>query len=156
MTQERSAVADDLDLSVIARSIVDSNRFMTLGTADESGVPWVTPVWYAPTEYRDFFWVSRPGARHSRNLGQRRELAIVIFDSHLAGGWKALYVAGFGEEVADVDAGIEIFSRRSVAQGLPAWTRDDVVPPAQFRLYRATALEVFVLDDHDQRLPVSL
>jgi pyridoxine/pyridoxamine 5'-phosphate oxidase len=149
-------VADDLDLAAIARSIVDSNSFMTLGTADESGVPWVTPVWYAPAEYREFFWVSRPGARHSRNLAQRRELAIVIFDSHLAGGWKALYMAGVREEVADVEAGIEIFSRRSVAQGLPAWTVDDVVPPAQFRLYRAIASEVFVLDDHDQRLPVSL
>ena len=116
----------------------------------------MSPVWYAPAEYREFFWVSRPGARHSRNLAQRREVAIVIFDSHRPGGWSALYMSGVAEEVDDVDPGIEIFSRRSVAQGLPVWTREDVVVPAQFRLYRATPSECFVLDPHDRRLPVSL
>ena len=35
------------DLGALARSIVDANRFMALGTADASGTPWVSPVWYA-------------------------------------------------------------------------------------------------------------
>jgi nitroimidazol reductase NimA-like FMN-containing flavoprotein (pyridoxamine 5'-phosphate oxidase superfamily) len=153
---EREHVTDEPDLAAIARSIVDANRYLALGTADGAGVPWVSPVWYAPAEYREFFWVSRPGTRHSRNLAQRPEVAMVIFDSHRAGGWNALYLAGSGEELDDVEAGIEIFSRRAVAQGLRAWTRDDVVPPAQFRLYRATPSDCFVLDPHDQRLPVSL
>jgi hypothetical protein len=129
---------------------------MALGTADGAGVPWVSPVWYAPAEYRTLFWVSRPGARHSRNLAERSEVAIVIFDSHRAGGWNALYMAGVGEQVDDVERGIEIFSRRSVAQGLRPWTREEVTALAQVRLYRATPSECFVLDPHDQRLPVSL
>ena len=33
-----------------ARRVIDSNQFMTIGTADEEGVPWVSPVWYAPVE----------------------------------------------------------------------------------------------------------
>jgi nitroimidazol reductase NimA-like FMN-containing flavoprotein (pyridoxamine 5'-phosphate oxidase superfamily) len=147
---------EERNLAEIARSIVDANRFMALGTADGGGSPWVSPVWYAPADYREFFWVSRPGARHSRNLAERPEVAIVIFDSHEAGGWTALYMGGVGEEVEDVDAGVETFSRRSVEQGLRPWTRDEVVSPAQFRLYRATPSECFVLDPHDQRLPVSL
>ncbi len=41
-------------------------------------------------------------------------------------------------------------------QGLPVWTRDKVLPPAKHRLYRAMVHEHFVLDDHDERLPVTL
>ena len=144
------------DLGALARSIVDTNRFMTLATADESGLPWASPVWYAPADYRELYWVSSPEARHSRNLAQRPQLAIVIFDSHEPGGWKALYMSAVAEELADVDEGIEVFSSRSVEQGLPVWTRDDVLPPARHRLYRATVSEHFVLDPHDQRLPVTL
>ena len=140
----------------MAHSIIDANRFMTLATADGDGVPWASPVWYAPSDDRAFFWVSRPAATHSRNLDQRPQVAIVIFDSHRAGGWNAVYLSAVAEEITDVDEGIEIFSRRSQAQGMPAWTREDVLPPARHRLYRATASELFVLDPHDQRLPVNL
>jgi hypothetical protein len=34
--------------------IVDANQYMTLGTADASGRPWVSPVWYAPEGYAAF------------------------------------------------------------------------------------------------------
>ncbi len=74
------------ELGAIARRVIDSNQFMTIGSADEEGVPWVSPVWYAPAEYREFFWVSDPEARHSRNIAARPQVAIVIFDSHEAGG----------------------------------------------------------------------
>ena len=64
-----------------AKAIVDGNSYLTLGTADDAGVPWATPVWYAPASYREYFWVSRPGARHSQNIAVRPEVGIVIFDS---------------------------------------------------------------------------
>jgi len=35
------------ELETIARRDIDSNQFMSIGTADEEGVPWVSPVWYA-------------------------------------------------------------------------------------------------------------
>lgn len=138
----------------MARSIIDANRFMTLATADGDGVPWASPVWYAPAAYREFYWVSSPEATHSRNLAVRPQLAIVIYDSHLPGGWNALYLSAVAQELTDVEEGIEIFSGRSVEQGLPVWTADDVTPPARHRLYRATAGEQFVLDPHDERIPV--
>src|SRR5918996_5832155 len=100
---------DPDDLGAIARSIIDSNRYMTLATANEDGTPWASPVWYAPVEYREFLWVSSPEARHSRNLAVRPELAIVIFDSHEAGGWNALYLSAIADRLEDVDEGIEIF-----------------------------------------------
>jgi nitroimidazol reductase NimA-like FMN-containing flavoprotein (pyridoxamine 5'-phosphate oxidase superfamily) len=36
-----------LDLEA-AMAIIDSNLYMTLGTADENGPPWVSPLYYAP------------------------------------------------------------------------------------------------------------
>jgi nitroimidazol reductase NimA-like FMN-containing flavoprotein (pyridoxamine 5'-phosphate oxidase superfamily) len=151
-----STVTQQQELGALARSIIDSNRYLTLGTADDTGLPWVSPVWYAHAEYRRFFWVSSPEAMHSRNLTGRPEVAIVIFDSHEPGGWKAVYMSAVAEELIDVDEVIEIFSRRSEAQGLRAWTGADVRPPARHRLYRATASEHFVLNERDERLPVRI
>jgi len=149
-------MSDPTDLQAVARAIVDANRYMTLATADGDGIPWASPVWYAPVEYREFLWVSSPEARHSRNIAARPQAAIVIFDSHQPGGWNAVYLSVVAEQLEDVDEGIEIFSRHGGSQGLRRWTRDDVTPPARHRLYRATVSERFLLDPHDKRLPVSL
>ncbi len=144
-------------LAAAARQLVDSSRYMTLGTADESGLPWVSPVWFAPVGYREFFWVSDPGARHSRNIAVRPEVSIVIFDSHVSEkDANALYMAAVAEQPsgAELDRGMAVFSARSAEQGLPVWTRENVTGEARHRLYRATATEQFVLGPHDQRLPV--
>jgi nitroimidazol reductase NimA-like FMN-containing flavoprotein (pyridoxamine 5'-phosphate oxidase superfamily) len=147
------------ELGAIAKAIIDSNRYMTLGTADASGVPWVSPVWYAPVEYRHFLWVSSPEARHSRNLAARPQVSIVIFDSQAAvGAGQGVYISGAAAELGgdELERGIEIFSRRSEAQGARAWTREDVRPPARHRLYRVVASEHFVLTAGDQRTRVHL
>jgi hypothetical protein len=43
-------------------------------------------VWFAHECYRDFLWVFRAEARHSRNVAARPELALVVFDSTVAPG----------------------------------------------------------------------
>ena len=150
---------DDEQRIARARAIVDANRYLTLGTADEAGAPWVAPVWYAAVDLREFLWVSRPEARHSRNIATRPRVAIVIFDSQVpVGGAQAVYLSAEAHELTDADAerGIELYSAASEAQGLHRWTRDEVRPPAPLRLYRATAGECFVLGPGDERLPVRL
>jgi nitroimidazol reductase NimA-like FMN-containing flavoprotein (pyridoxamine 5'-phosphate oxidase superfamily) len=144
------------ELRAIATSIIDANRFMTLATADGGGKPWASPVWFAPDGNGEFLWVSSPEAQHSRNLAARPEVAIVIFDSHETGGWNAVYMSATAAELDDVDDAIVVFSRRSQEQGFGPWSRDDVLPPARHRLYRAVISEHFVLDPHDQRQPVRL
>ena len=154
--RERSS---DHDLAVVARDIVDSNRYMTLATADGDGRPWAAPVWFAHEGYSDFLWVSRPEARHSRNLVARPELAIVIFDSTVpVGGAQAVYVEALAEELsgAQRERGIAIYSRRSEAHGAGQWRGEDVTAPGPHRLYRARATEHFVLDANDRRVLVQL
>ena len=135
-------------LNDLARTIIDSNSYMVLGTADHAGHPWVTPVWFASEDYTRFHWVSSPEARHSQNIAARREVAITIFDSTVpVGGAQAVYMAGTAEELtgADLDRGIEVFGRVSGAKIGRAWTLDDVQPPSLFRLYRAAVSEHYVL-----------
>jgi len=147
------------DLVIIAKTIIDSNLYMTLGTADEAGRPWVSPVYYATAEYREFFWVSSPEATHSLNLAARPQLAIVIFDFRApVGAGQAVYISAVAEELGgnDLKRGIDVYSRRSQAHGAGGWTLDDVTLPARHRLYRATASEHSVLGEKDQRTPVCL
>lgn len=143
----------------LVKEIVDANRYMTLATADESGLPWATPVWYATADYREFLWVSSPDARHSRNLAVRPDVGIVIFDSRQEpGSGQGVYLAATAGLVPDseLDRAVALFSEISQSQDAPAWSRADVEPPARFRLYRATAARHFVLSGRDERLPVRL
>jgi hypothetical protein len=135
-------------LNDLARTIIDANRYMVLGTADPDGQPWVTPVWFASEDYRHFHWVSSPDARHSRNVAARPEVAIAIFDSTVpVGGAQAVYMSGSAAELtgAELERGIESFGRLSEADVGRLWGLDDVQPPSPFRLYRAAVSEHYVL-----------
>ena len=147
------------DPAAVAREIIDANLYMTLATADGDGRPWAAPVWYAHQDYNDLYWMSRPGARHSRNLAVRPEVGIVIFDSTVPeGNGQAVYVEALAEELgqAERDEGIAIVSRRSEAQGAARWGVADVSGSAPLRLYRARASAHFILGPNDQRLAVRL
>jgi nitroimidazol reductase NimA-like FMN-containing flavoprotein (pyridoxamine 5'-phosphate oxidase superfamily) len=140
-------------------AIVRAGSYMTLATADATGVPWASPVWFASTDCRHFFWVSSPQARHSQNLAVRPELAISIFDSHQPPyTGQGIYVSAIGETVpeSELDAGLEVYSGVSRERGLPEWDRSKVVPPAKHRLYRASTIERFILAPDDTRTPVPL
>jgi Pyridoxamine 5'-phosphate oxidase len=151
-------VTEEQDYAAVARAVIDGNRFMTLATADRSGEPWASPVWYAPGEYREFLWVSDPEAKHSLNLAERPRVGIVIFDSHETGTFTSVYMSALAEELTgtELERGIEAFSERSVEQGFGEWTLTDVQPPAHRRLYRAVASEHWVLGPQDRRVQVSL
>jgi nitroimidazol reductase NimA-like FMN-containing flavoprotein (pyridoxamine 5'-phosphate oxidase superfamily) len=145
----------------IARAVLDTNSYMTLATADETGTPWASPVWFATEDYRELYWVSSPSARHSRNLAVRPELSIVVFDSTVAPNTgQAVYVVATATLVpeSDLDHGLGVFSRRSVRSGIGEWGPGRVTGDARLRLYRATATEHHILDPDatiDVRIPVS-
>jgi uncharacterized protein YhbP (UPF0306 family) len=147
------------DRSALAREIIDANLYMTLATADHEGRPWASPVYYAVAGYREFIWVSDPGATHSRNLAVRPELAIVIFDStQPIDTGRGVYMTAVAEQVAeaDVDRALQVFSERSVRHGGEVWTRENLEPNAVFRLYRATASGHSMIGPGVPRAPVSV
>jgi len=140
---------------VTVQDIVAANRYMVIATADEHGVPWATPVWFATEDHRHFFWVSDPNARHSRNITVRRDIAIAIFDSSVTpDDAAAVYMPARAEQISPGDIGV--FARESARQGLSVWGEADVTAPAKHRLYRATASEHFTLGPGDERVPQSV
>jgi len=153
-------VAKERDPATIARRIVDKNLYIAVATADQTGQPWASPVFYAHVGYRDFFWVSEPDATHSRNLRERREVGGVIFDSKakLNNNDQGVYILGVARELPahETTEGIQIYSQRSVELGGNQWTVEDVRDPSGHRLYQATAEALYVLDEDDHRIEVPL
>jgi nitroimidazol reductase NimA-like FMN-containing flavoprotein (pyridoxamine 5'-phosphate oxidase superfamily) len=152
---------DDLapERGALARAIIAANLYLTLGTADASGRPWASPVYYGVENDSEFFWVSAPEATHSRNIASRPEVGIVIFDSQVPiGTGQAVYMTAIAAEHprAELERGLASFSRRSVAHGGRVWSPADVLAPARHRVYRAQASEHFVLDEGDSRVAVPL
>lgn len=133
-------MADLRDLEARAKSVIDSNRYLTLGTADENGTPRVSPVYFTPDGYSDLYWVSSPDAQHSRNIAARPEVSIVVFDSQVpVGGAEAVYMSARSELVEEPDADLcaRAFRPRLGWTG-GGFTPDDLRGPAPLRLYRAS------------------
>jgi hypothetical protein len=150
---------EERDVAAEARAIIDGNLYMVIATADPTGQPWPSPVYYAHRDYRDFFWVSDPDAAHSRNLRERREVGAVIFDSTArVGSGQGAYILGVAHELPghEVEEGIGIFATRTAGHGGEEWAVEDVRPPSRHRLYQATAEALYVLDEHDHRVEVDL
>ncbi|MCP2321519.1 putative pyridoxamine 5'-phosphate oxidase family protein [Hamadaea flava] len=130
------------ELAARARAVIDANRYLTLGTSEPDGRPRVSPVYFTHSGYRDFYWVSSPDARHSKNVANRPDVAIVVFDSTAAvGQGQAVYVGARAEMIADdrLAAACEA-AFASVGPGATAFTPDELSGDAGFRLYVAHAL----------------
>jgi hypothetical protein len=142
-----------------ARAIIDTSLYLVLATADGTGRPWNSPVYFAHDGYAEFFWVSAPEAAHSRNIAARPQVGIVIFDSHAPiGTGQGVYISAVAEQVGgnDLTRGMEIFSRRSLAHGGAGWTVKDVQAESGLRLYRAVAGSYSILAKDgrpDHRIP---
>jgi nitroimidazol reductase NimA-like FMN-containing flavoprotein (pyridoxamine 5'-phosphate oxidase superfamily) len=133
--------------AVIARAIVDANRYMTLATADSDGRPWACPVFYAAADYSEFYWISALGATHSRNLAQRPQISIVIFDSGVPEGTgQAVYMSATAEQVPadELVRGLAVYPGPA-EPGWPPLTLAQLQAPAPHRLYRATVFEHSIL-----------
>ncbi len=155
------------EFSTIAKSIIDSNLYMVIGTADETGIPWMAPVYYSPARYTEFYWISSAEARHSHNLTVRPQVSIVIFNSQAPiGTGQAVYMSAVAKEVASVDLnqGIAIYNERfanPVERGIHVIKGEELLPPAFYRLYRAIVSEHWILDPTpgrtgDHRIRVSV
>jgi hypothetical protein len=142
------------------RQIIEANRYLVLATADATGRPWSSPVYFAHLDFTEFFWVSSVEATHSRNIAVRPEVGVVVFDSQVPiGTGQGVYMSATATLVDEVTTGIEVFSRRSVAHGGAVWTAADVAPGAGLRLYRATADTHWILAKDgrpDHRVRVAL
>lgn len=146
------------DLAAHARDLLDTNRYLTLGTVDPDGHPWTSPVYFAAAGEREYYWMSIADARHSRNVAQRPQVSLVVFDSTvLPYHGRALYAVGDAYELSgdDLDRGLAIYPGPSSRDATPV-TRRDVTGPSPYRLYQATASNLWVLCPREPRQPCPL
>ena len=121
----------------MVRDVVDGNRYLALGTVEPDGRPRVTPVYYNHDEYRTYYWVSSPQARHSANLTRQPAVSIVVFDSSVEPAQtRAVYVDATAAQVPDDElAAACAVAFRSVGRG-----RESVHARRAFRVGPAAAL----------------
>ncbi|SDL20730.1 Pyridoxamine 5'-phosphate oxidase [Nonomuraea jiangxiensis] len=124
--------------------LLGDSRYLVLATADRQGRPWATPVFFAARDEDRLFWVSAPDSRHSRNLAERPDVAITVFDSHApVGGAEALYLEATAGPADDPVAALAALNAR-----LPAGkelTGDDLAPSGPMVAYSADVRRHFVL-----------
>lgn len=146
------------DLDAHARALIDANLYVTLGTADAEGRPWVSPVYFATADYAEYYWLSAHDAAHSHNIARRPQVSMVIFDSQVpAYHGRAVYLSATAVELAgrDLDRGLGIYPGPATRGGSSV-AHDDVTAPSPYRLYRATVTEAFVLCPREPRQPCQL
>jgi Pyridoxamine 5'-phosphate oxidase len=146
------------DLAAHARAIIDANLYLTLGTTDPAGRPWTSPVYFAPAGDREFYWMSATDARHSRHLAERPQVSMVIFDSTVPPyHGRAVYAVGEAWELSgsDLDRALEVYPRPDGRDATPV-TPEEVIAPAPYRLYQATASNMWVLCPREPRQPCPL
>jgi hypothetical protein len=150
-TPARSAPArTEPDLDAMARRVIDTNHYMTLATTDPDRGTRLSPVYYTPARYTDFYWVSAPGAQHSLNLADRPETQIVIFDSTApANQGEAVYLAATAAPVPDDELEAVVGEAFRPAAGARPFTLAEL-REGTLRLYVARTLscEVHVAASH--------
>ena len=134
------------DLDAMARRVIDANHYMTVATLDPDGAPRLSPVYYTPARYTDLYWVSSPDAHHSRNLLERPDAQIVIFDSSVpVGGAEAVYLGARARQLPDGELDSVVGEAFRTAGGARPFTADELRGDAPFRLYVATVTSCEVL-----------
>jgi nitroimidazol reductase NimA-like FMN-containing flavoprotein (pyridoxamine 5'-phosphate oxidase superfamily) len=156
LTQDFCMTHDDL--AAHARSLINANLYLVLGTTDPDGRPWTSPVYFAPAGDREFYWVSATDARHSVHVAERPQVSLVIFDSTVAPyQGRAVYAVGEARELSgsDLRRALEVYPRPgdTVATRL---TSDEVTGSAPYRMYRASASDLWVLCPREPGQPCPL
>ncbi|MFW6693627.1 pyridoxamine 5'-phosphate oxidase family protein [Streptomyces sp. MAR4 CNX-425] len=130
------------DLAGLARTVLDTNRYLTLGTTEPDGRPRVSPVYFTHVGYSTFYWVSSPHSRHSANVAARPEVAFVVYDSTAAiGAGRAVYVGATAEQVPEeqLAAACDEAFGGEIDAAAHRFRPEEVSGAAEFRLYRARA-----------------
>jgi hypothetical protein len=135
----------------MARRVIDASHYMTVATTDPDGRPRLSPVYYTPARYSDFYWVSSPGAQHSRNLAERPGAEIVIFDSTApAGEGEAVYITAEARAIPEGELEAVCPEAFRTTAGARQFTPADLRGDAPLRLYVAhtRSCEVHVAAHH--------
>ena len=143
------------ELVKLAKDIIKSNIYLTLGTADSN--PWVAPLFYCVTANYNFYFISQLDSLHTKHMIKNPRVAFAIFDSHVEEG-KGTGVQAIGDihMIDETELKTEINNYHTTFIEIkPEFLKGD----APYRLFKLTPSEIWVTDPEakvDKRVKVSL
>ena len=123
--------------------ILRDNRYMTVSTVDQDGMPWAAPVWYAHDNNGNFYWWSPIESQHSRNIKNNSNVYLTIFNSKAAeGDGLGLYIQATATELPkeELDAIIELYNSTT---SIFKMSRLNCSGDAPTRLYKAIPSKIW-------------
>jgi hypothetical protein len=157
-----------MDDSGKARRLIETTPHLTLATADVSGKPWSSPVYFAHDQAFALYWVSFRQTVHSANIRVRPQVGVSILGEPPHHEGEGVYfdaVAAELHDLADVEHAIEVRRTRPQDSKFAVTSPGDVLGDAAWRIYRAVPVAVFRYHDAarivhgqhvDVRVPVTL
>ncbi len=153
-----------INLKKTARTILNTNQYMTLGTVDENNQAWVSVVVYATDEDNNLYFMSLPSSRHCIGIKHNPRIGVAIYDSHqLFGEGIGLQIVGEASEVRIADS-MKVFKYyfgRNWPYGSLASVKDfkKFFKIYKYRFYKVRPTEVWMNDprkEYDARVKVTL
>jgi len=135
-----------------ARRLIEDTRYMTIATADISGKPWNSPVFFVCDERFTLYWVSFIDAVHSINIRVRPQVAITILGTSPDHYGDGVYIDAEAVELNDVceaERAIEVLRKRPQETKFTVNSSADVLGTAVWRVYKAIPKEVYKRSDED-------
>jgi hypothetical protein len=126
--------------------VLAQNRYCVLGTADQAGTPWATPVFFAPLDPDQVCWVSSPDSRHSRNIAGRSAIAITVFDSGVpVGQAEAAYFDAEAALAQPDDIEVALDALNALLPSDKQLSVSDLLPAGLMAVYQASFRRRYVL-----------
>jgi uncharacterized protein YhbP (UPF0306 family) len=89
-----------------ARALLEASTLCAIATVSRRGQPHVNTAYFAWSSELDLYWLSEPGAEHSRNLRVSPGTAVAVYDSSQSWGGadRGIQLFGSASELAGPDA----------------------------------------------------
>lgn len=119
---------------------------MTVATADTSGKPWSSHVFFVPDHEFNLYWVSFIGAVHSANIRTRPQVAITLLGGPPDHEGNGVYIDAEACELNDeseAERAIQVLHRRQQKSKFMVNSPVDVLGNAAWRVYKAVLKEVY-------------
>lgn len=106
------------------RTILESNNFAVLATANNEARPWGTPVHFAFDD-QNVYWISGDAAVHSQNVFNNEKIFVIVFNSQQdvsKGTRAAVYLETTARALEGEEARIahdEVYAKRFTTSHLP-------------------------------------
>ena len=85
------------------RQLLDENILGAVGTVNENGSPWVTPV-HVFFDNDAIYWFSHAKAQHSQNIAREARVSVTVWSPDESKGIKGVYLNGLVQTLSGDEA----------------------------------------------------